>query len=219
MSTIARDAGLAFRAESYPLIVGAVMDAKDVTATHESFDAYYRRDYSQLLGLAYVLTGSRTLAEDLVQDALTEAHRRWGRIASYDKPGAWVRRVLVNKSRSRFRRLRNEGRALTRLGNRPTATIEVTDPNHEVWEAVRSLPTRQAQAIALLYWEDLPIRDIAEVLDCSPETVKTHLKRGRAALAVALEDHAAPEATTPEATTPETTSPETTSPETTGGAR
>ncbi len=152
----------------------------------EPFDDYYRRDYRQLLGLAFVLTGSKSTAEDLCQDALTEAHRSWDRIAHYDDPGAWVRRVIVNRSRSRFRRLRSETKALTRISNRRVDTAQPTERSLEVWAAVRTLPPRQAQSIALLYWEDRSIAEIAEILDCGTETVKTHLKRGRAALSKTL---------------------------------
>lgn len=155
----------------------------------ESFDAYYRSDYSSLLGFGFVLTGSRPTAEDLVQDSLTEAHRRWSKINGYDDPGAWVRRVMVNKSRSRFRKLATEAKTMTRIGGqRPDVTLP-TERSSEVIEAVRSLPTRQGQAIALRYWEDRSVEEIASILECGTETVKTHLKRGRAALATKLQQH------------------------------
>lgn len=155
----------------------------------ESFDEYYRRDYRQLVGLAYVVTGSHFVAEDVAHDALTEAHRKWDTIAHYEDPGAWVRRVLINKSTSRFRKLRSETRAMVRIGNRPSAIVDPSEPSNEVWEAVRSLPTRQAQAIALFYWEDRQVAEIADILDVSYETAKTHLKRARATLAERLADH------------------------------
>ncbi len=154
----------------------------------ESFDSYYRRDYRSLLGLAYVLTGSSGLSEDIVQEALTEAHRRWEQVSRYEDPGAWVRRVMVNKSRSRFRKLRSEARALTRLGGRPEEVIRPSERVVEVWAAVRDLPTRQCQAIALHYWEDCSLAQIARIMGCGEETVKTHLKRGRAALAKELKE-------------------------------
>jgi RNA polymerase sigma-70 factor (ECF subfamily) len=56
----------------------------------------------------------------------------------------------------------------------------------EFWEAVRALPRRQAQTIALHYLEDRPIAEIAEILECSPNTIKVHLHKGRAALASRL---------------------------------
>lgn len=147
------------------------------------FDSYYRADYHRLVGLAFVLTGSSSLAEDVCQDALTEAHRRWAVVSRYDDPGAWVRRVMVNKSRSRFRKLTSETKALTRIGSRRFEPLQPEERSLDVWDAVRSLPKRQAQAIALFYWEDRSQAQIAEILQCSEETVKTHLKRGRVALA------------------------------------
>lgn len=151
-----------------------------------SFDDYYRSDYRSLTGLAFVLTGSAAAAEDLCQDAFTEAHRRWHQVGQYDDPGAWVRRVLVNKSRSRFRRLTSEAKALARVRSRHVDYVEPAERSLEVWAAVRRLPKRQAQSIALLYWEDRSIAQIAEILECGTETIKTHLKRGRASLAETL---------------------------------
>ena len=75
---------------------------------------------------------------------------------------------------------------LTRIGSRRTEVVQPTETSVEVWRAVRALPKRQAQAIALLYWEDLSVKEIAAVLECGEETVKTHLKRGRQALAAVL---------------------------------
>ncbi len=153
-----------------------------------SFDEVYQAEYRQLVGLGYVLTGSRFVAEDLVQDTFAEAHRRWAKVSVYDKPGAWLRRVLVNKATSRGRRAVSEAKMITKIGNRRREPITIPESSQEVWAAVRRLSKRQAQVIALHYWEDLSVAEIAEVLDCGPESVKTHLKRARAQLAVQLED-------------------------------
>ncbi len=175
-------------------VVGAPEEAP--LRTVETFEAYYQRDYRKLLGLAFVLTGSQGPAEDLCQEALTEAHRKWPKISGYDRPDAWVRRVMVNKSSSRSRKLRSEAKAMLRIGTRASVVVEPTERSLEVWEAVRRLPERQSQTIALHYWDDLPRSDIAEILGCSEETVKTHLKRGRAALAEHLEAFNAPQEVT-----------------------
>jgi len=159
----------------------------------ESFDEYYQRDYRSLVGLAYVITSDHATAEDLVQDALTAAHRNWEKVSRYDKPGAWVRRVLVNRSTSRFRRLASETKATLRLRAEPERALEPSDPNIEVWKAVAALPKRQSQVIALHYWDDQSLAQIADILECGTETVKTHLKRARRALAKSLgEDYLNP---------------------------
>ncbi len=156
----------------------------------QSFDDFYWRDYRQLFGLAYLWTGSHWAAEDLVHEAFTEAHRRWESVGRYEDPGAWVRRVMFNKRVSRFRRLRVEAAAMARIGARSVeAPIELRPQSDEILDAVRTLPRRQAQAIALRYWEDRSVAEIAEILGCSLETAKTHLKRGRATLSDRLDHH------------------------------
>jgi len=152
-------------------------------AFRESFEAFYGRELHSVIGLAYVLSGSRSAAEDLAQDAFLVAFRHWDRVASYDDPGGWVRRVLVNRTRSGFRRRTAEIRALARLRDRVFDVPEVPAEAAETWEAVRRLPVRQAQVIALRYYDQRSIKDIARILDRSENTVKTHLQRARHALA------------------------------------
>ena len=148
------------------------------------FVEFYESEYRAVVEFACALTGDRWAAEDLAQEAFIAAERDWPRLAAYEQPAAWVRRVVANKSVSRFRRLGAESRAILRLGHKPSATPpQLSAESVEVWEAVRSLPKRQAQAIALTYLEDLSLQEVGEILECSPFTVKTHLQRGRAALA------------------------------------
>ncbi|MGB7859234.1 MAG: sigma-70 family RNA polymerase sigma factor [Acidimicrobiia bacterium] len=155
--------------------------------TYESFENFYRREFRNVVGLAYALSGSRLGAEDLAQEAFIAAHQRWDRIGEYDKPGAWVRRVVANKAVSGFRRKAAEAKALSRLaGQRHQPLPEMEPEDQEFWQEVRRLPNQQAQAIALFYVEDRPVVEIAEILDCSPATAKVHLFRGRQTLAKKL---------------------------------
>jgi RNA polymerase sigma factor (sigma-70 family) len=149
------------------------------------FEAFYRREYRRLLALATALCHDRTAAEDLTQDAFVALHRSWSRVRHYSDPAAWVRRVVVNRSVSRWRRLRTEASGLVRLG-RAEPSIVIDPETDDVWAAVRGLPRRQAQVIALTYLDDLPIREVARILEIDEPTVKTHLQRGRRALATAL---------------------------------
>jgi RNA polymerase sigma factor (sigma-70 family) len=79
---------------------------------------------------------------------------------------------------------------LMRLAGRTQTSIELDEGDEAFWQAVRRLPPRQAQAVALFYLEDYSVRKISEVLDCSESTVKTHLSRARRAVAhhLRLED-------------------------------
>lgn len=158
--------------------------AKDAgTEDYLGFQAFYEAHYHAVVGLGYVLGGNRGFAEDMAQEAFVEAYRLWDDISRYDNPGAWVRRVMINRSRSKMRRVLSETKAIARLEGRATRHSGLPERSEEVWVAVRRLPTRQGHAIALRYWDDLGIEQIAEIMDCGTETVKTHLKRGRAALA------------------------------------
>lgn len=148
----------------------------------ESFEQFYRDEYRSVVGLAYALSGSRIAAEDIAQDAFVAAHKDWERVGRYEKPGAWVRRVVANLSASFFRTKAREARALARLKPRSSFIPHLPADHEEFWKAVRSLPARQAQAVALHYLEDRPVAEISEILGCSEATVKVHLHKGRAGL-------------------------------------
>jgi RNA polymerase sigma-70 factor, ECF subfamily len=152
-----------------------------------AFEDFYRKEYRAVVGLAYALSGSRWAAEDLAQDAFLAAHDRWERISGYEEPGAWVRRVVANRSVSAFRRRSTEAKAMVRMafGERP-ALQEIPGDSAAFWDTVRSLPRRQAQVVALHYLEDRPVAEIAEILGIAAGTVKKHLFDGRHALARAL---------------------------------
>lgn len=152
----------------------------------EDFEAFYRREYPRAVGLALALTGRRHLAEEIAQDAFIAAMRHWQKIAGYDQPAAWLRRVVINRATSVLRRGLVEVRALPRLWAETTDVPEIAPAAGQVWTAVRRLPRRQAQAVALFYLEDMSLEEIAEVLDCSPGTVKAHLHRAREKLGSAL---------------------------------
>ena len=155
------------------------------TALTPRFEDFYDEEYSTLVRLGYVLTGSRNVAEELVQEAMLRTYRHWSKVAHYDKPGAWTRRVLCNLATSRGRRLTVEAKALVRMRSRPPEP-EPRAETAELWAALRKLPARQAQALALFYVEDLPLTEIAALLECPEGTVKSMLHRGRKALAEQL---------------------------------
>lgn len=154
-----------------------------MAATRESFESFYRREFRAVVALAYALSGSRSGAEDLAQEAFLAAHRKWEQIGAYERPEAWVRRVLANKAVSAFRRRAVEAKALARLAGQRQLLPELEPETEDFWHHVRALPRQQAQAVALFYVEDRPVAEIAEILGCSVSTAKVHLFRGRQALA------------------------------------
>jgi RNA polymerase sigma-70 factor (ECF subfamily) len=152
------------------------------------FEDFARRQRSGLVAFAWSLTGSLPAAEELAQEALTAAWSAWDRVGGYDKPGAWARKVVANRASTRRRSLGREARALGRLGSRWAADrVELPQADASLWDLVRALPERQAQVVALHYVDDRSVAEIALLLGCAEGTVKTHLHRGRLALAKALD--------------------------------
>lgn len=153
----------------------------------EAFEDFYAKEYPAVVGLAFALSGSSWVAEDLAQEAFLAAYRDWSRIGAYERPDVWVRRVVANHSVSGFRRRVVEAKALPRLALGQASILpELSAEDAEFWKAVRSLPRRQAQVVGLYYLEDRPIAEVAEVLSMAPGTVKKHLHDGRRALAALL---------------------------------
>jgi DNA-directed RNA polymerase specialized sigma24 family protein len=110
-------------------------------ARTRSFDDFFHANLSSLVRLGWALTGSLAVGEELAQEAMITAHRRWPAVSHYDCPEAWVRRVLTNRARSAMRRHRAEARAYSRArsGNDVLPPADGL-PDDELWRAVRSLP-------------------------------------------------------------------------------
>jgi len=151
-----------------------------------SFEDFFRSEYRRVVGLATVLCGRLAIAEELAQDAFVSAYRRWDRVAVYDDPGAWVRRVAVNLATSSLRRRAREARALARLARRRQVEALPVDVDDDFWRAVRALPRRQAQCVALRYLEDRTVDEIASVLGIATPTVRVHLHAARSTLAARI---------------------------------
>lgn len=152
-----------------------------------SFDDVYDAHYRRLLALAHAATGSWQHAEDLTQETFVRALRHWEKISRYDDPGAWLRRVLINRVASRWRGLGREQLAFGRWAGR--AAEETQDSSlgdATFWSAVRRLSPQQRRVVLLHYVDDLDVEQVARILECSSGTVKTHLHRARTQLAVLL---------------------------------
>ena len=150
----------------------------------EGFGTFYRANYHRVVALAVVLSADRAEAEDLAQDAFAAAHGRWPELGGYDNPGGWVRRVVANMAVSGYRRRQSETKGLRLVGlPRPSSLPYGTEHRAELWAAVRGLPKRQAQVVALFYLGDRSVAEVAELMGLSEGSVKSHLARARRALA------------------------------------
>lgn len=139
-----------------------------------------------LLRLAAMLAGTRTDAEDLVQNTLVRLLAHEQRLTQADSPVAYARRTLVNEFISEGRRAwRQKEYAVETLPERATdAVVETTrpGPDDDAWRLLTTLPRKQRAVLALRYYEDLSDAEIADVLDISASTVRSNAARGLATL-------------------------------------
>jgi RNA polymerase sigma-70 factor (sigma-E family) len=155
---------------------------------HGSLGDLYVRHAPEGIRLAFLLTGDRALAEDLVQEAFA---RLVGRLRHLRDPGAfgvYLRRTIVNLATSHFRHRRVERAYLERSA---IASEAKTNPNEELdetmHEALLRLPQRQRAALVLRFYEDLSDVQTAEVMRCSSGTVRSLVSRGMKTLRSQLE--------------------------------
>jgi RNA polymerase sigma-70 factor, ECF subfamily len=80
-----------------------------------TFEEFFLAEFPRLVSMLTAWSGDRSVAEDLAQDALVQAHRNWATVSALDRPGTWVRRVALNRSSNEGRRRRRERVALSRL--------------------------------------------------------------------------------------------------------
>jgi RNA polymerase sigma factor (sigma-70 family) len=133
----------------------------------------------RLIGTLTLYCGDPLVAEELAQETLVRLLDRWGQVQHMASPAAWAHRVAINLANSRFRRLRAERRARQRLEGH--AVRAQSDDMHgvdmaahiAVREAVSRLPKRQRTALVLRYYADLPVTEVATLMECSPGTVKS----------------------------------------------
>jgi RNA polymerase sigma-70 factor (sigma-E family) len=153
----------------------------------QEFERLFRAEHTPLLALAVSLVHDDHLARDLVQDAFVSAFSAWDHVARLDRPGAWVRHVLINKCIDVQRRRGREWSANERA-ERQTISAAPTGVDGEFWSAVAALPDLQRLSVVLHYVDDLPVDEVARVLDVHVGTVKTSLFRARRRLARVLEE-------------------------------
>jgi RNA polymerase sigma-70 factor (sigma-E family) len=155
-----------------------------MTERDADFTAYLQARQARLLRTAYLLTGDRHQAEDLLQTSLAKLYLAWDKVRDQGSVDAYARRIMVNENNSLWRRA---------WKRREVATGEVPEgrPVHDVydeglgaavWEVVQSLPKKARAVVVLRYYEQLTEAETAEVLGISVGTVKSQTSRALAAL-------------------------------------
>ena len=131
-------------------------------------EAAYARERARLVRLAYLLSGSRELAEDVVQTVFAEVHERWFHI---DDPPAYLRRAVTNRVRDTQRRQYRRPRSLA------VATVTGDVEIDEMWARVQQLGPAQRAVVVLHFYEDLSLVEVSRLLGRRPATVRSDLHR------------------------------------------
>jgi RNA polymerase sigma-70 factor (sigma-E family) len=157
----------------------------------DALTVLHREHYASLVRLATLVLGDVGLSEQVVQDAFVKLQLRWGGLRRLDRAPAYLRSAVLNGARSQLRR----HKVRDRHDARRTVVPQVTTPeasavagaDHDrIVAALRRLPERQREALALRYLLDLPEAEVATAMGVSTGSVKTHVHRGLATLAVLL---------------------------------
>jgi RNA polymerase sigma-70 factor, ECF subfamily len=150
-------------------------------ANGEWFAQLYQESYRSLVLTAYALLRDMGEAEEVTQEAFAVAYGRRGRVSRAESPEAWVRKVVVNLARRRWRRRAT----LEKILHREVEQVvpEGFGEHLDLHAAIRSLGHEYQAAVVLHYLADLPVDEVASILDVPVGTVKSRLSRARAALA------------------------------------
>jgi RNA polymerase sigma-70 factor (sigma-E family) len=157
------------------------------TAVEELYAAHYR----QLVRLAVLLVRDVGTAEEVVQDSFVAMHGRWRGLREPDKGLAYLRQTVVNRSRSVLRHRAVQARHVpAAVPDQPGADEDAVASERRalVLDALRELPDRQREVLALRYYLDLSEAQIADTLGISRGAVKSHASRGVSALRHLLKD-------------------------------
>jgi len=153
------------------------------TEADEEFREFMRGRWPAVVRLAYGLTGDLGHAEDIAQAAFARAYASWGRVIKAGDPEAYLRRIVINENRRRFRKQRV---AEVLLGTVPDSSLPDTaaeaDERAALLPALRQLPPRQRAVVVLRFWLDMSEADTATALGCSVGTVKSQASRALVAM-------------------------------------
>ncbi len=151
-----------------------------------AFAEYFAARSGAMRGTAYLLCGDWHRAEDLVQTTFTKLYVHWHRVARHEALDPYVRKVLIRAFIDEGRRLRwRRESALDASAERPAAPVPSED-RLVLLAALGRVPPRQRAVLVLRYWEDLPVEEVATLLNCSAGTVKSQAARGLATLRALL---------------------------------
>jgi RNA polymerase sigma-70 factor (sigma-E family) len=152
-----------------------------------AFERFVRQHTATLHRTAFLLTGNRYSAEELLQDTLTRLYPKWQKVLDADAGLAYVRRSLVNRFVSGARSPAARAESMWELpdswdGRDVSETVATANT---IWQLLGGLPPRQRAAVVMRYFHDMSDPDIADVLGCRPVSVRSLVSRGISAMRTA----------------------------------
>lgn len=143
---------------------------------------FCRLEWPRLVGSLSLYTGDADLAEDLAQETLVRVCQHWSNVRDSSSRSAWAHRVAFNLAKSQFRS-RAVRRRFQHIEELATVSHDPDTPDRvAVRNAVAALPEPQRRALVLRYFADLSVVDVATLMGCPTNTVKTHTRRALEAL-------------------------------------
>ena len=162
-----------------------VDDADDTFASSASFEEFFELERDHLCDLLSLVTGDRSEAEEIAQDALVVVWERWGRVCHMDSPAGYLYRTAINTFRKRYRRAKLFGHVAASLSPRPSSAP--ADAPLLLSEALRALTPRQRAALVLTELLGYSAEDAARALGVKVSTIRVLKHRGRTALRQEME--------------------------------
>jgi RNA polymerase sigma-70 factor (sigma-E family) len=153
---------------------------------HDALHEAFVRHYERLLRFCYLLVGRREVAEDLAQESFVRVAARIGTVPQAQL-ASYLRRTALNLWKNRLRRLAKERRLAAREPV-PLAPGVPPEDRHDLWSVLLALPRRQRACVVLRFYEDLPEKEVAQILGCSVGTVKSQVSRGLRMMRKELEE-------------------------------
>ena len=155
--------------------------------SQDEYASFFRAEFPRVVRTSYLIVHDRQRAEDIAQEAFIQLFTHWSKVSRYQQPAAWVRRVAIRiASRSAHReRIRLD---IEREADPPPS---FAPQDVDLLNAIKRLPPQQRAAVALFYFEDLPLAEVAYVLGCSHTAARVHVFNARRRLAELLGEEVA----------------------------
>jgi len=179
---VSHDSGIHVPMNPDEAVVMDVPGGSEVSSPPRGFDALFAEEHERVYRGLLFITGSRSDAEELMQDAFLKLWERWDRVGSIDDPVAYLFRIALNGSRMRARRAMRASRRLLPLLGGEADPFEHVEAREDLRVLLRGIPDRQRTALVLTEIFGYTSEQAGEIMHVRAGTVRMLASQGRAAL-------------------------------------